>query len=75
MQDILKKIDVLLELKPGTLSGHEQLEDLANWDSLSVLGFIALADEKFSVQVAPTAIYEAETVNELLQLLGVNAPA
>ena len=73
MQDILKKIDALLELKPGTLSGQEKLEDLATWDSLSVIGFIAFADEKLSVRVSPAAIHEAETVNDLIQLLEVEA--
>ena len=42
---------------------------LENWDSLSIIGFIALADEKFSVQVSPTAIHQAETVNDLIMLL------
>ncbi len=75
MQETLKKIDRLLELKPGTLSGEEKLDELASWDSLSVIGFIALADEKFSVRVSPAAIHEAETVNDLIRLLEVEVVA
>jgi len=52
------------------LSGSERLEGLENWDSLSIIGFIAMADEEFSVQVAPTAIHQAETINDLIKLLG-----
>jgi len=70
MQQVLNRIDTLLELDPGTLSGSERLEGLENWDSLSIIGFIAMADEEFSVQVAPTAIHQAETINDLIKLLG-----
>ncbi|MDF1678175.1 MAG: phosphopantetheine-binding protein [Legionellaceae bacterium] len=66
---LLERMDILLQLPVGTLSGGEQLEDLDSWDSLSILEFIAVANEEFSKKVAPTTINEAETINDLIVLL------
>ncbi len=68
-QQVLSRMDELLKLLPGTLSGSEHLDGLENWDSLSVLEFMTLADEEFSIKVSPTSINEAETINDLVGLL------
>ncbi len=72
MQNILKEVGVLLELKAGTLPGQGKRDNLATWNSLSMIAFV---DEKFSDRAAPVVINEAETVNDLIQLLEIEMVA
>jgi len=65
----LKLIDELLELDPGTLKGHEELEGVG-WSSLAIIGFMALADEQFELAVSPKSIAQCRTPNDLAGLLG-----
>ncbi|HZH27279.1 MAG TPA: phosphopantetheine-binding protein [Azospirillaceae bacterium] len=67
--EFLAALDELLELDPGTLTGTEQLDDLDNWDSLAVVSFIALVDERLGLVVAGDALSKAKTVADLLALV------
>lgn len=69
-KDFLLNLDELLGLNAGTLTGEESLQDLTAWDSLAVLGFIALVDKELKISLSPAAIDKAKTVEDLLQLLG-----
>jgi acyl carrier protein len=67
-KDFLKLIDDLLELSPGTLCGSEFLKAIG-WDSLAVIGFMALCDEQFALQVSPLEIKDCETPEDLFALV------
>lgn len=69
-QEFLLEMDELVEEAAGTLNGSEDLRDLEGWSSLTVMGFIAMVDEKFGMSVQPNRIAEAETVDDLAALLG-----
>ena len=43
-KDFFLLIDELLENDPGTITGDEVLTQQSKWDSLAVIGFIALLD-------------------------------
>lgn len=73
--DFLLALDEMLELDPGTLTGTEALEDLENWDSLAVISFIALVDEKLGLVVEGEKLVKAKTVADLLTIAGVAVPA
>ncbi len=62
-------IDELLENDPGTLTGVEALADLPKWDSLAVIGFIALLDQHFAVSVPAVKIMNCRTVSDLAALV------
>ena len=64
----LSLIDELLELPPGTLTGDEILEGLDDWNSLAVIGFMAVANELYGVILSPKNIAACKTVNDLLEL-------
>lgn len=64
----LLEMDEILGLTPGTLQGHERLEELQNWDSTSLITFIALADENSGVSISPAQIVNCSTVADLLRL-------
>ncbi len=73
-QNFLALIDELLELEPGTVNGSEQLDQL-DWNSLAVVGFIALADEQLGVSVSPARLAKCRVVNDLYALLSAGASA
>ncbi len=68
-QEFLARLDELLELPAGTLKGPELLGSLDEWDSLAVLSFIAMADEKFGRTFASKAIVACKTVDDLAKLV------
>jgi acyl carrier protein len=72
--DFYKLIDELLEVDPGTIGAGAVLE-AHGWDSLSVVGFLALADEHFGIRVAPGKLAECQTVEDLVALVGEQVAA
>ena len=73
--DFLIEMDEILGLAPGTLQGHERLEELRNWDSTSLITFIALADSNNGVSISPGQIVNCSTVADLLRLAQVKVGA
>jgi acyl carrier protein len=59
----------LLELEDAGLSGNEKISDLAGWDSLKILLFMAMADEQFGITVSAVALGKCQTVNDVIGLL------
>jgi acyl carrier protein len=71
--EFLESMDETLELPPGTLKGPEQLKDLEMWDSMAMMGYIALADTNGNVKISPRQIVGCSTVDDLLKLARVDA--
>jgi acyl carrier protein len=69
-QEFLAVLDDLLEMERGTLTGAEKLGDIAEWDSMAVIGFIAVVDKHFGVTVDAGAIAKAKVVSDLVALVG-----
>lgn len=70
-EEFLRQMAEIMEEEEGTLTGSEKLEDVEGWSSISMVSFIAFADEYFSKRVAPREIAAAVTVNDLGRLVGV----
>jgi hypothetical protein len=64
----LLEMDEILDLPSGTLRGHEKLEELQNWDSTSLITFIAMAESNNGVSISPGQIVTCSTVADLLRL-------
>lgn len=73
--DFLRELDEMLELAPGTLTGDEKLVEVEGWDSLAVISFIALVDEKLGMVVEGEKLARAKTVADLLEIAGVAVAA
>ena len=69
--EFLLEMDEILNLPAGTLKGHEQLGELENWDSTSLITFVALAETSSGVNISPAQIVKCSTVGDLLQLAQV----
>lgn len=74
-KDFLLALDEMLELDAGTLQGDEELESLEGWDSLAVISFIALVDERIGIVVEGEKLAKARTVSDLLAVAGVAVAA
>lgn len=68
--EFLAKLEQVLELKHGAITGKESLDAVAGWDSLAIMAFIAMVDESFGVSLSPGSIAQAKTVEDLAGLLG-----
>jgi acyl carrier protein len=67
--EILRSMEELLEQPSNTLGGPEKLESLERWNSLAMIGFIALVDEHFGVTLSPRQIVTCSSVDDLLKLV------
>jgi acyl carrier protein len=71
-EEFLLEMDEILDLKPGTLRGHEKLEDLKNWDSTALISLITMAETNNSAQISPDQVVGCSTVADLLRLAHVD---
>lgn len=65
-KDVLLLLDQILEMSPGTLTGTELI---AEWDSIAIIGLIALADEKFGKKLTVSEINKASTADDIVRML------
>ena len=66
--ELYAALEGLLECDPGTIQGGESLDDLPGWDSMAVVGFIAMVDEKFGVIVPADRLVQCKTTADLADL-------
>ena len=71
-EEFLSGLDELVELTPGTLKGPEKLEELDQWTSMAIVGFITMADSYNGTRLGPTQIAKCATVDDLLKLAKVD---
>lgn len=71
-EEFLLQMDEILDLSPGTLKGHEKLQDLKNWDSTALISLLALADANNGAPLAPDQVVGCSTVADLLRLAQVD---
>jgi acyl carrier protein len=67
--EFLASLDEMMGEKAGTLKGGEQLKDLPNWDSMTLVQFVAFADEEFSLPVSTAKLISCHSVDDLAALL------
>ena len=72
-EEFLLELDSVFELSAGTLKGQEKLEELEQWDSTAMMGFIALADTNNGARVSPRQIVNCSKIADLLSIAGVAA--
>jgi acyl carrier protein len=65
----LAKLEDIIETIPGSLTLEQKLANLGEWDSLSVLRFLAMAEDEYGVRVSPPLLQDCRTVGDLMKLL------
>ncbi|MBD5190631.1 MAG: acyl carrier protein [Bacteroidales bacterium] len=66
---IEKFAEIFDETDALTLAPETKFRELDEWSSLSALGVIALADEEFEVELSGSEMRQANTIQELFELL------
>lgn len=66
--EFLVALSELLETD-SPLIGSEKLSDLGSWDSVAVIGFIAMVDDKWEITLDANKIYACNTVEDLTALV------
>lgn len=69
--EFIKHIADILEIDPGNLTGSEVLEEIGNWDSLSIISYVAMVDAELNKIVSPEKLKEAKTIDDLISLAGI----
>jgi len=69
--EFLLEMDEILGLRSGTIRGAEKLDELENWDSTALIGFVAMAEANSGVSISPHQIVSCATVADLLRLAQV----
>lgn len=67
-ESFLQDFSEILEIEVSEISLDTKLADLAIWDSINVLGYMMLVDEKMGRQVDPESVKDAQTVSDLFEL-------
>jgi acyl carrier protein len=70
-QEFLDQLAELIEEPAGSLTGSEKLETLENWNSIALVGFMAMADEHFNIRISPRQFASCNDVDDLAKLVGL----
>jgi acyl carrier protein len=68
LRRVLTALEELVGAPAGSLQGTQKLEDLEQWDSVSMVNFLALAEEKCGIQLEPRQLTACTTVDDLFRL-------
>ncbi|QPJ64084.1 MAG: acyl carrier protein [Candidatus Nitrohelix vancouverensis] len=69
IDNFIPLVEELLELDKGALKGNEPLDSLEDWDSLAIIGFLAMTDRHFGVAVEPESVMSCKTLDQLKSLV------
>ena len=72
-KEILSELELIIEADPATLQANAELAQLDRWDSIAVVSFMAIADEKFGVILSAKELEKAATVADLINLVQKDA--
>ena len=65
----LRYFEEILESENDLISGNENLKELAGWDSLALIGLIAMLDKHYNVMLAAEELNQCKTVNALIEMV------
>ena len=66
-KEFMAKIKAILDNEDVTMDSV--LEDVEEWDSLSIVSFVAMANASCGKRVAPAVIRDCKTIRDLYTLL------
>jgi acyl carrier protein len=74
-KEILQELETLMKIDSGTLGGTENLDDYVQWDSMLIMGFIAVIQKKTGKVLDGQQVSDARTVEDLLGLVSPDTPS
>lgn len=68
-QEKLNLLEEIMDLEEGALKEDMLLSNIDEWDSISLLSFMAMMDDEFGKVVKGKDIKEKKYVSELLEMM------
>lgn len=68
-QEKIAMLEDIMELDENTLTENTDLMDIEEWDSLSVLSFMAMLDSIFGKNLPGSEIRKAKTISDLMKMM------
>lgn len=68
--EFIEMLHEVMELDSGELTQDSVLDDIEEWDSVSLITFMAVVDDNFEKMPSPDEIAGAVTVGDLMGLFG-----
>lgn len=65
----IKLMEEIMELEEGTLNESSVLSEYDEWDSLSIISYIALMDTRFTKSVSMEEIKRFVTVKDAIDIM------
>lgn len=62
-------LEEMLDIEENSLKEDMDLEDVENWDSMAVISFISLLDEKFGKQITASQIKAFKNISDVLEVM------
>ncbi len=69
--DFFKQLAHIMEEDASAITGDKLFRDFHSWDSLAVISYVALVDEKYNLLVDVKKLNEAQTFDDLAELAGI----
>lgn len=69
MKELLEMLEEIMDLDEGVLETTTVLEDLEEWDSLSILSLMAEAKKKYDKKLSVDEIKNFVTVQDIIDFL------
>jgi acyl carrier protein len=68
LKEVIALLEEAMESDLGTLTGEETMNEI-DLDSLAVISFLAMVDERLGVSLPPQKLADARTVKELVRAI------
>lgn len=66
VKEKLNSLEELLEVEKDTLSEDTRLDQMGQWDSMSVIALIAMLDDCFEKVITPAEVKKFETIKDIM---------
>jgi len=66
-EDLAPLLEESTQVEPGSVPAAMALLDLDGWDSMGMVMFIALVDERFGVELSVHDLHECKSAGELAE--------
>lgn len=68
-EERLALLEEVMELDEGELNASDLLKEYEEWDSISILSFIAMMDSKFGKMISGEEVKALQTVQDAIDLM------
>lgn len=66
---IKNKIEDIIECHRDFLTGNEMLNEIEGWDSLAIIGLIAMIDQDYNISIRAEEIIQCIKINDIITLI------